>query len=70
MQCTDEQIVTFSAFLLRDGALEWWRAVQRRCLEGVSGHSLRKSLQISLFQPVTEMRRLRSSLGWSKGYSP
>ena len=36
MQCTDEQMVTFSAFLLRDRALEWWRAVQRRCPEGVS----------------------------------
>ena len=23
MQCTDEQMVTFSAFLLRDKALEW-----------------------------------------------
>ena len=36
MQCTEEQMVTFSAFLLRDRALEWWRAVPRRCLEGVS----------------------------------
>ena len=36
MKCTDEQMVTFSAFLLRDRALEWWRAVQRRCPEGVS----------------------------------
>ena len=36
MQCTDEQMITFSAFLLRDRALEWWRAVQRRCPEGVS----------------------------------
>ena len=36
MQCTDEQMVTFSVFLLRDKALEWWRAVQRRFLEGVS----------------------------------
>ena len=36
MQCTDEQMVTFSAFLLRDRALEWWRAIQRRFLEGVS----------------------------------
>ena len=36
MKCTDEQMVTFSAFLLRDKALEWWRAVQRRCSEGVS----------------------------------
>ena len=36
MQCTDEQMVTFFAFLLRDRALEWWRTIQRRCLEGVS----------------------------------
>ena len=35
MQCTDEQMVTFSAFLLWDRALEWWRAVQRRYPEGV-----------------------------------
>ena len=28
-------MVTFFAFLLRDRALEWWRAVQRRCPEGV-----------------------------------
>ena len=36
MQCIDEQMVIFSAFLLRDRALEWWRAVLRRCPEGVS----------------------------------
>ena len=36
MKCIDEQMVNFSAFLLRDRALEWWRAVQRRCPEGVS----------------------------------
>ena len=36
MQCTDEKMVTFSAFLLWDRVLEWWRAVQRRCPEGVS----------------------------------
>ena len=36
MKCTNEQMVIFSAFLLWDRALEWWRAVQRRCPEGVS----------------------------------
>ena len=36
MPCTDEQMVIFSAFLLRDRALEWWKEVQRRCPEGVS----------------------------------
>ena len=29
-------MVTFYVFLLQDRALEWWRAVQRRCPEGVS----------------------------------
>ena len=36
MQCTDEHMITFSAFLLRNRALEWWRVVQRRYPEGVS----------------------------------
>ena len=36
MKCTDEQMVTFSAFLLQDRELEWWRAVQRRFPERVS----------------------------------
>ena len=36
MQCTDERMVIFSAFLLHDRALEWCRAVQKRCPEGVS----------------------------------
>ena len=36
MKCTDEQMVIFSTFLPRDSALEWWRAVQRRCPKGVS----------------------------------
>ena len=42
MQCTDEQMVTFSAFLLWDRALEWWKAVQRRCPEGVSWAQLKE----------------------------
>ena len=29
MGCSDEQMVTYSAFLLRDRALDWWKAVQR-----------------------------------------
>ena len=36
MGCFDEQMVTYSAFLLRDMALYLWKAIQRRFLEGVS----------------------------------
>ena len=36
MGCSDEQMVTYSSFLLRDRALDWWKAVQRRFPDGVS----------------------------------
>ena len=34
--CSDEQMVTYSTFLLRDIALDWWKAKQRQFPEGVS----------------------------------
>ena len=52
MQCTNEQMVTFSAFLLRDRALEWWRAVQRRCPEGVSWAQFKEEF-IDKFVPAS-----------------
>ena len=52
MQCTDEQMVTFSAFLLRDRALEWWWAVQRRYLEGVSWAQFKEEF-IDKFVPAS-----------------
>ena len=36
MGCFIEHMVTYSAFLLRDRALDWWKAVQRQLPEGVS----------------------------------
>ena len=36
MVCSDEQMVIYFAFLLRDKALDWWKAVQRQFPEGVS----------------------------------
>ena len=39
MGCSDEQMVTYFAFLLRDRALDWWNAVQRR----FPGLSLKRS---------------------------
>ena len=52
MQCTDEQMVTFSAFLLRDRALEWWRAVQWRYQEGVSWAQFKEEF-IDKFVPAS-----------------
>ena len=36
MGCSDEQMVTYFTFLLRDRALDWWKAIQRRFPEVVS----------------------------------
>ena len=52
IQCTDEQMITFSAFLLRDRALEWWRAVQRRYPDGVSWAQFKEEF-IEKFVPAS-----------------
>ena len=36
MGCSDEQMVKYSAFLLRDRALDWWKAIQRQFPKEVS----------------------------------
>ncbi|KAH7575701.1 hypothetical protein JRO89_XS02G0197900 [Xanthoceras sorbifolium] len=36
MGCTEEQMVTYSALLLKDRTKDWWKALQRRHPEGVS----------------------------------
>ena len=51
MGCFDEQMVTYSAFLLRDRALDWWKAVQRRFLEGVSWTQFKEEF-IAKFYPT------------------
>ena len=43
MGCSDEQMVTYSAFLLRYITLDWWKVIQRRFPEGCPGHSLKRS---------------------------
>ena len=70
MQCTDEQMVTFSAFLLRDRVLEWWKAVQRRYPEGVSWAQFKEEF-IDKFVPASYRdAKAEDSLGWSRGHSP
>ena len=36
MGCTEDQRVSFSAFLMKDRAKDWWRALERRHPEGVA----------------------------------
>ena len=51
MGCSDEQMVTYFAFLLRDRALDWWKAVQRRLPEGVSWTQFKEDF-LEKFYPI------------------
>ena len=51
MGCSDEQMVTYSAFLLRDRALYWWKAIQRRFPKGVSWTQCKEDF-LEIFYPI------------------
>ena len=51
MGCSDEQMMTYSTFLLRDRALDWWKAVQRQFPKGVSWTQLKEEF-LEKFHPT------------------
>ena len=58
MGCSDEQMVTYSAFLLRDRALDWWKAVQRRFLEGVSWTQFKEEFLEKFYHTVYKDQKI------------
>ena len=44
MECSDEQMVTYSAFLLRDIAFDWWKVSMRHFKSPCSGGTLQIQL--------------------------
>ena len=58
MGCSDEQMVTYSAFLLRDRALDWWNAVQRRFPEGVSWTQFKEEFLEKLYPTVYKDQKI------------
>ncbi|KAL5852088.1 hypothetical protein ACOSQ3_007206 [Xanthoceras sorbifolium] len=50
MGCTEEQKVTYSTFLLKDRAKDWWKALQRRHLEGVSWANFRREFSEKFYR--------------------
>ena len=50
MGCTEDQRVSFSAFLMKDRAKDWWRALERRHLEGVGWVMFRREF-VDRFYP-------------------
>ena len=67
MRCSDEQMVKYSAFLLRDKALDWWKAVQRRLLEGVSWTQFKEDFLDKFYPTVYKDRKIEEFFKLEQG---
>ena len=67
MGCSDEQMVTYSAFLLRDRALDCWKAVQRRLLEGVSWTQFKEEFLEKFYPTIYKDHKIEEFFSSSKG---
>ena len=67
MGCSDEQIVTYSTFLLRDITLNWWKAIQRKFPEGVSWTQFKEEFLEKFYPTVYKIRKLKNFSSSSKG---
>ena len=67
MGCSDEEMVTYFAFLLRDRALEWWKAVQRRFPEGVSWTQFKEEFQEKFYPTVYKDHKIEEFFKLEQG---
>ena len=67
MGCSDEQMVTYSAFLLRDRALDWWKAVQRRFLAGVSWTQFKEDFLEKFYPTVYKDQKIEEFFKLEQG---
>ena len=67
MGCSDEQMVTYSAFLLRDRALDWWKAVQRRFPEGVSWTQFKEDFLEKFYPTVYKDQKIEEFFKLEQG---
>ena len=67
MGCFDEQMVTYSAFLLRDKALDWWKAVQRRFPEGVSWTQFKEDFLEKFYPTVYKDQKIEEFFKLEQG---
>ena len=49
MECTEEQRVSYSAFLLKDRAKDWWKTHRRAHLEGVIKGEVQERIYREIF---------------------
>ena len=67
MGCSDEQMVTYSAFILRDRALDWWKAVQRRFPEGVSRTQFKEEFLEKFYPSVYKYQKIEEFFKLKQG---
>ena len=67
MGFSDEQMVTYSAFLLRDKALDWWKKVQRRLLEGVSWTQFKEEFLHKFYPAVYKDQKIEEFFKLKQG---
>ena len=65
--CSDEKMVTYSAFLLRDRALDWWKAVQRRFSEGVSWTQFKEEFLEKFYPTVYKDQKIEEFFKLEQG---
>ena len=68
MGCTEEQRVSYSAFILKDRAKDWWKAHQRSHPEGVIWAEFKREFtERFFFLKAIKMPKLKSFIDWSRG---
>ena len=67
MGCSNEQMVTYYAFLLRDIALDWWKAIQRRFPEGVSWTQFTKEFLKKLYPTIYKDQKIEEFFKLEQG---
>ena len=67
MGCFDEQMVTYSTFLLRDRALDWWKAIQRRFPKGVSWTRFKEEFLEKLYPTVYKDHKIEEFFKLDQG---
>ena len=67
MRCSDEQMVTYSAFLLRDRTLDWWKVVQGRIPEGVSWTQFKEEFLEKFYPTVYKDQKIEDFFKLEQG---
>ena len=69
MGCTGEQMVSYSAFLLKDRAKDWWRAHQRAHPEGVSWANFKTEFTDQFFPKSYKNTKIEEFFSLKQGNS-